>query len=115
MAIKRIPIVLLAVMLLAAGCGLEEGVIQKAPRSYLWFTGNTNGVTVIIEGRPPFELNVDSTGGEKTQDQSTDASKKVYYEIDPGKHTVIIHKYGQVVVNRTLLLGDGAITEIKIP
>ncbi len=115
MVIKKISFFILAFTLLAAGCGLKEGVIQKAPRSYLWFTGNTEGAVVFIDKRNPIELNMSSTGDEKTRDEPADTAKKIYYEIDPGKHTVIIKKSGQVVVNRTLLLGNGIITEIKIP
>ena len=42
--------------LVLSGCGYQEGVVQKAERSFLKFTGDWTNATVQIDAMPPFEL-----------------------------------------------------------
>jgi len=104
----------LFVILLCVGCGLKEGVVQKEAKSYLWFTGNTEGALVYIDDLKPIELGthyyIDSATGEKIK-----SNKDIHYEITPGKHRVIVKKMGTKIVNRIVLLGNGIIKEIEIP
>lgn len=93
----------LSALLLFTGCGLKEGVIQKEPKSYLWFTGNTDNAIVHIDELEPITLNKKAK------------SDKIHYGISPGKHRIVIKKSGEVVVNRIILLGDGTIKEIQVP
>lgn len=93
----------LVILSLCGGCGLKEGVVQKEPKSYLWFTGNTPKATVYIDDLNPIILNENR------------GSDKIHYEISPGKHRIIVEKMGKEVVNRIVFLGNGIIKEIKIP
>jgi len=104
----------LFVFLLWMGCGLKEGVVQKEVRSYLWFTGNTEGALVYIDNLKPIELGkdyyIDSETGEKVK-----KTKEIHYELTPGKHRVVVKKMGTKIVNRIVLLGNGIVKEIEIP
>ncbi len=93
----------LVLLMLCAGCGLQEGVVQKDPKSALWFTGNTENAIVFIDNLAPITLSKNSNNA------------KIHYEISPGKHGVIVKKSGQEVVNRNVLLGSGITKEIPIP
>ena len=105
-----------SVVLLAlfSGCGLKEGVVQTDTKSFLWFTGDTQNAEVFIDDLDTIVLDavgvgdVDQRGKNKKED-------KVYYEISPGKHTIIVKKSGEVVVHRNVLIGNGLIKEIRIP
>lgn len=90
---------------LLCSCGLTEGVIQKDPKSYFKFSGNTKNAMVYIDDLAPIALNTD----ENPDDWST------LYEISPGKHKIIVKKNGSVVVNRIVLLGSGITREINVP
>lgn len=82
------------------GCGYTEGIVQKSPKSYLWFTGKTQNAFAFIDDREPFEV---------------DNRKTTHFQIAPGKHKIIVKKNDQIVVNRVLLIGDGMTKEIQVP
>ncbi len=103
--------VTLVLLLLVSGCGMTEGVVQKEPESYLWFTGNIENAMVYIDDLEPFLLAPPRTAG----DTEARPSRRVHYRISPGKHTVIVKKAGREVVHRNLLLGSGLVKEIAIP
>lgn len=96
-------IILVLVALLCGGCGLKEGIVEKAPKSYLWFTGDIENATVYIDNLSPIILNKESS------------SKLIHYEISPGKHSIVVKKSGEVIVDRSVLLGNGITKEILIP
>ena len=102
MLCKKIMMLTLVVLLLA-GCGLKQGVIEKAPRSYLWFTGDMTAVVVYIDDLAPLTF---------AEQNSTET---VYHELSPGKHTIVVKRSGKEIVNRTVLLGNGTTKEIRIP
>ena len=116
MSYQKLAFIILGlfVFLLIVGCGLKEGVVQKEAKSYLWFTGNTEGVIVYIDDLKPIELGknyyTDSETGEKIG-----KNKEIHYELTPGKHRIIVKKMEAKLVNRIVLLGNGIIKEIKIP
>ena len=116
MSYQKLAFIILGlfVFLLCVGCGLKEGVVQKEAKSYLWFTGNTEGALVYIDDLKPIELGknyyIDSETGEKTE-----KNKEIHYELTPGKHRVIVKKMGTKIVNRIVLLGNGIVKEIEIP
>jgi hypothetical protein len=89
-------------------CGYKEGVIVKEPVSYLWFTGNVQHSTVKVDEREPFDLS-------KAVAEQEGRDGKVYYQIPPGKHRVIVEKSGQKIVEKIFYIGDGNIQEIQIP
>ena len=68
----------LVILLLFAGCGLKEGVVQKEPKSFLWFTGNTQDAIVYIDDLSPIILyeNRSSTGAEG--EMNTKKSNKIF-------------------------------------
>ena len=105
----------LVLLALCGGCGLKEGVVQKDEKSFLWFTGNTSNAIVYIDDLNPIMLNEKSSTSSNGDEDNTYKSSQVHYEISPGKHTIIVKKSGEEVVNRNILLGNGITKEIKIP
>lgn len=100
---KNIIYLGLALLILCGGCGLQEGIVQKESKSSLWFTGNTQNAMVYIDDLAPISLN-DNSGFDP-----------IYYEISPGKHSIVVKKSREEVVNRNVLLGSGITKEIQIP
>jgi hypothetical protein len=88
--------------LFVVGCGYKEGVVQKDSVAHLWFTGSTEQAYVFVDDKEAFVLN--SSGGKLT-----------YYQIAPGKHKIVVKKGNEVVVDRIIIVSDGAIKEIQIP
>ena len=79
----------------------SSGQTTTEPVSYLYFSGNIASAEVSIDGAPSFTV--------------TKAGPKQQYKVTPGKHTIVITKQGNVVVQRNVLLGDGHEKEINIP
>ena len=115
MSYKNIFYSWLVLLVLCGGCGLKEGVVQKEPKSFLWFTGNTQNAIVYIDDLNPIVLNEGNSSASNNDDNNTNRSGEVHYEITPGKHTIVVKKSGQEVVNRNILLGNGITKEIQIP
>jgi hypothetical protein len=108
----RLSFIVLLFSGLIVGCGLTEGVVQKDPASYLWFTGNTENAVVYINDLKPISLKKKY----RTADEDDEANiKTTHYKIAPGKYTIVVKKADQLVVNRTVLLGNGITREINIP
>lgn len=112
MSYRAIGWIIVMCLFLCGGCGLNEGVVQKEPASFLWFTGNTENAVVYIDHLAPINLN--ETTGVSTDDENS-SNGDIHYRISPGKHTIIIKKAGLEIVNRNLLLGNGMTREIYIP
>jgi len=89
-------------------CGYYEGVVQPTPKSYMSFMGNVDGATAIIDDTITLNLDNELRGVEGQ-------IKSVLFQITPGKHKVIVTKMGREVVNRVILIGDGATKEIEVP
>jgi hypothetical protein len=89
-------------------CGYYEGVVQPTPQSYLAFIGNTRGSVAVIDD--VIKLNLDK------ELQETDGREKmVLFQIAPGKHKVIVTRMGREVVNRVIIVTNGATQEIQVP
>jgi len=97
---KKYILILIPLLMILSSCGLEQGTIEKAPKSFLKFTGETKNSIVFIDDLEEFELN---------------SSSNMIYEISPGKHRIKIKKSGKLILNRIVLLGNGIIKEIKVP
>ena len=95
-------------LFLIINCGYYEGVVQPTPRSYIAFMGNVDGATAVIDASITLNLDKELRGGEGEK-------KSVLFQITPGKHKVIVIKMGREVVNRVILVGDGATKEIEVP
>jgi len=114
MSYKIIGYLGLIFLFLCAGCGLKEGVVSKEPKSYLWFTGDTQNAIAYIDNLDPIDLNEQNSVA-SNEDENTNRRGQVHYQISPGKHTVLIKKSGEEIVNRIILLGNGITKEIQIP
>jgi hypothetical protein len=115
MSYKTIGYLGLIFLLLCGGCGLKEGVVQKESKSFLWFTGNTQNAIAYIDNLAPIDLNNKTYIASDEEENNTNRSKEIHYQISPGKYTIVIKRAGVVVVNRTILLGNGITKEIQIP
>ena len=113
MSYKKIFYLGLVLLWICGGCGIKEGVVQKETKSFLWFTGNTQNAVVFIDDLTPIMLNKMSSVSDNNENSTNRG--KVYYEISPGKHTIVVKKSGEVVVHRNVLLGNEITKEIKIP
>ena len=102
MSFKKVICFCLTFLVFFGGCGLMEGVVQKDPKAFVWFSGNTENAIAYIDDLSPIMLS------EQSDDQ-------VHYEVSPGRHRIIVKKSGDEIVNRTVLLGDGITKEIRIP
>ena len=109
---KLTPLIL--IFILCIGCGLQEGVMQKAPKSFLHFTGNTENAVVYIDGGAGIVLD-SSSANDNNGNGQTNSIGQVLYEISPGKHDVLVEKSNEVVVHRKVLLGNGITKEIQVP
>lgn len=90
-------------VLCVSACGHHEGIVQKAEKSFLKFTGKTDSVSVQIDDGVPLSL-VPSHGPGGT-----------LYQLSPGKHKVKVYRDGILVVNRILVLDNQAIMEVIVP
>ena len=115
MSYKNIFYLGLVFLMLFGGCGLKEGVVQKEPKSFLWFTGNTQNAIVYIDNINPITLSEWSSHPHDESGVSRKRNSQFHYELSPGKHTIIVKNDGVVVVNRNILLGSGITKEIQIP
>jgi hypothetical protein len=101
-------------MLVASGCGYQEGIRQPDRQSYIWFSGETIDAVAIIDDNEPFKVEqtsyVDSETGERVSKQG-----RRLYQVKPGKHEIVVKKGGQVVVHRDLMIGAGATKEVRVP
>ena len=98
---RLIAAVLVLLFTFMSGCGYKEGVQSEERVSYLYFSGNAKGAIVHIDESPAFT--VEKLGPDEQ------------YKVAPGKHMIIVKKDGQILVQRTLMLGDGIAKEIYVP
>ena len=94
-------------------CSYTTGVVQSDKRSFIRFSGNIEKAVVYIDDAEPFEL------GKKSSSTHSDnigaKNLSISYQLQPGKHTVVVRRNGEVVVNRELLLGNNVTTEVEVP
>ncbi|MEI6314391.1 MAG: hypothetical protein WCO89_05940 [Syntrophus sp. (in: bacteria)] len=101
-------IILVLLLLSIVSCGYYEGVVQPTPKSYLSFMGNTDGAIAAIDETITLDLGKELKGSE-------DEKKVVLFQIAPGKHKVVVTRAGLEIVNRVIIVGDGATKEIQVP
>lgn len=107
---KRIACILaalavFALCLSACGGGGTASTRQADNKAYVWFNGSTEDVVAFVDGQGPIFLE-DFTSGNK---------KEVHFEIEPGKHTIRLERNSIVIVERTVLIGNGMVKEIEVP
>lgn len=88
-------------LLATAGCGYKEGVKIEDQKAYLYFTGNTAGAEIIVDGTS-FIL-----GNEITIDD--------LFQIAPGQRSIEVKQNGETVIKRKIYVSEGISKEIQIP
>ena len=86
-------------MLLFSGCGYKEGVATAEQAAYLYFSGNTAGVTVSINGGEAF---------------SVKPGRNNQYKIAPGSYLVRVYRGDAMIVERRVYVADGVAKEIGV-
>lgn len=86
-------------LVLLGGCGYKEGVVNTTPKAYLFFTGDTDDITVSVDGGEAFTVK---------------EGRDNLYTITPGKHHVEVKRGDRIVVERDLYIGDGISREIAV-
>ena len=86
-------------VLLFSGCGYKEGVSTGKKMSFLYFSGNTENISVSVDDGEQFTV----LPGIDNQ-----------YEVLPGKHKIVVYRQGAVIVEREVYLGDGISKEIGV-
>lgn len=106
---------IVAAVLLATGCGVgyKEGSRQPDPQSFIVFTGNVEDATASVDGGMPFAV-VPLTYKDQSG-QDVKKAEKTFYQVRPGRHTVVVKKQGEVRVERDVLINAGATMEIWVP
>lgn len=82
-------------------CGYKEGVENGDRKAYLYFTGYTRQVEVVVDD-VPFDVGKQMTSNDR-------------YQIQPGEHLVEVKHNGRTLVRRQIQVTDGAAKEIQIP
>ncbi|UZP65966.1 hypothetical protein N1030_10045 [Desulfovibrio mangrovi] len=106
---KRIlSLLLVSLFLLVAGCGAHEGVVRSPEEAWISFAGDTRGAILSLDGAEGIELRPATYAKDSS-------SKRKWYQVAPGKHSVRIIRNGNVVVDRVILVDKGQTKEIYIP
>ncbi len=95
--VKFLVLLLLGALFIFA-CGHQEGIIQKAEKSFIFFSGNLENVMIHIDKIEPFT-----------------PSYGTHYEMLPGKHTLMAYRGGNLLVNKIIILENQVAMEIRIP
>ena len=82
-------------------CGHREGVETTDRKSFLYFTGYTEHVVIMIDNVP--------------LDPKVTMTAKDRFQIQPGEHLVEVRHKGRALVRRQIYVGDGVAKEIHIP
>ena len=91
----------LSCLLATAGCGYKEGVKIEEQKAYLYFTGNTAGAEIIVDGTSLIlreEVTIDDL-----------------FQIEPGQRHIEVRQHGKTVINRNIYISEGISREIQIP
>lgn len=105
----------LLVVVLMFGCVYKEGIQQPDTKSYIWFSGNTDGSVATIDGGEPFKVEIGYYYNNQTDTGKVDKKGKTLYQVKPGRHEIIVKRGNEIRVNRVVLISSGATKEINIP
>ena len=101
---RAIPLFMLSLLFFACSGGYVEGVSQKSEKGFLKFVGNTQSVTVSVDGKEAFPLVA-----------AKDSDKDVVYEVKPGNHQVKVFRNNQLIVDRVVYVDNQTTMEINVP
>jgi len=96
---NRFFVAALLMVALLAGCGYKQGVQTEARQSFLYFSGDVEGVLVSVDGAAQFAVK---------------PGRDNLYSIPPGNHKVTVTREGVVVVARDIYVGGGVAKEIEV-
>jgi hypothetical protein len=94
--------------LFLVGCGAHEGVTTPADVAWIQFSGDTRGALASIDGAEAFLLRPE-------QYSKKDSSAPKHYQVNPGKHHIVVTRNGKIIVERIVLIGNQQIKEILVP
>lgn len=92
-------LIFLSFFMASCGGGYHDGILQKAEKSYLKFTGEIRTATISIDD-----------GEEFYPDPMVEL-----LEVKPGKHTIKAFRNNQLILNRVVILDNKTTMEIQIP
>lgn len=99
---KALSLIIVAIsMMLTAGCGYNAGVRTAEATSYIYFTGDVEGVEVFIDETPAFVV--------------TAIGPKNVYKLSPGVHTIVLKRNSKVLSKRRVMYADGTENEYNVP
>jgi hypothetical protein len=99
---KLIPVLLVFTILYS--CGYREGIIQKAEKSYIQFSGNIQNAQIQIDDMDAFVI------------QAEPGKEKPYlYQVQPGKHLISIYRNSQLIIKKIVFIDNQATMEVEIP
>lgn len=103
MKITTISLTFLCIFCLffTVGCGYKEGVKIEEQKAYLYFTGNTSGAEIMVDGKS-FVLEEEVTVDD-------------LFQIEPGQRRIEVKRNGTTVVDRNIYISEGISREIQIP
>ena len=90
--------ILLSMLVFVFACGHSEGIIQKAEKSFIVFTGNLENVKVQIDDLEPIF-----------------PSPKTHYQLFPGRHQLSAFRDGILLLDRVVILENQVTMEITMP
>lgn len=94
---KYIIIFMLCFFFVSCG-GYNTGVVQKAEKAQIKFTGKVLNAQVSIDDGDMITLD----------------AADVVYTVKAGTHTMKIYRNLQLIVNRTIVTDNGVVTEVEI-
>jgi hypothetical protein len=113
---KKILIITIFSFLTIVSCiiGRREGVVQKPDASYLHFTtldkeNYKYSFSLVVDDGQPFAIEID-----KTTNRNTRFTYKDLYQITPGKHLIKVFKNNNLIIEKTVYVGNQETIEIEI-
>lgn len=97
----NVGILVLLVVCGVTACGYKDGIENRDSRAYLYFTGYTKQVEVLVD-EVPLGLGRHVSSNDR-------------YQIQPGQHLIEVKRQGQSIVRRQIYVVEGAAKEIQIP
>ncbi|MFE8070043.1 hypothetical protein QQM79_03205 [Marinobacteraceae bacterium S3BR75-40.1] len=101
-------LLVVAFSLLMAACGSYKATTQVAETAYLQFNGEPAGNILTLDEQQKIDLSsadsFDLNGVEVTR-----------FELQPGTHTILVQKNGEVVIHKKIYVSSGNVYEVKLP
>lgn len=105
----KLLVVIVLTFPLLMGCyyGQRSATVQTADGCYLNFSGNTEGVKVVVDENNSFVL------GENENPEKFKPQKR--YALQPGKHRVKVYKQDAMIIDQLIYISNNETKEFIIP